>query len=257
MTTTMGIIILAAGKGKRMNNPDIPKVMALLNDKPLLGHVLENVKLLKPVITVVVVGHHKEKVIEYLNEFSTINDMSIETAVQQDQLGTGHAVQQTCEALKHFTGNLLILSGDVPLLAHSTLEKFLKSHDESRATVSVLTAHVPNAEGYGRIIRDDNNQFLNIVEHKDASDSERLINEINSGVYCVQSELLFASLENVQNTNAQGEYYLTDIVGILQQEGHNVSAMPCDDYREILGINTAEELQQASLILKELRGGIE
>ena len=255
MTSAMSIIILAAGKGKRMNNPDIPKVMALLNDTPLLGYVLQSVKKLKPESTVVVVGHHKDKVIDYLDDFSKNNELSIETAHQSEQLGTGHAVQQTFEALKHFTGNLLILSGDVPLLTHSTLEKFIESHEQSMAAISVLTAIVPSAAGYGRIVRDDNNQFLKIVEHKDASDTEKSINEINSGVYCVQSELLFASLENVKNANAQGEYYLTDIVGILQQEGHHVSAMPCDDFREILGINTAEELHHASLIMKELHEG--
>ncbi len=256
MTTAMSIIILAAGKGKRMNNPDIPKVMALLNEVPLLGHVLKSVKLLKPESTVVVVGHQKERVIDYLNEFSKSNDMRIETALQLDQLGTGHAVQQTFDNLKHFTGNLLILSGDVPLLTHSTLEKFIKSHEESKAAVSVLTAHVPNAQGYGRIIRDDNDLFLKIIEHKDATDSEKSINEINSGVYCVQSDLLFTSLQNVKNTNAQGEFYLTDIIGILQQKGKYVSAIPCDDFREIIGINTAEELYQASLIMNELYKGV-
>jgi UDP-N-acetylglucosamine diphosphorylase/glucosamine-1-phosphate N-acetyltransferase len=256
MTTAMSIVILAAGKGKRMNNPDIPKVMALLNDTPLLGHVLDCVRSLNPVRTVVVVGHHKEIVRAYLDDLAKRYDMVIETAVQDEQLGTGHAVQQTAEVLNNFTGDVIILSGDVPLLTHRTLEKFIASHQESHAAVSVLTARVPNADGYGRIVRDDKNQFLKIIEHKDASESERTINEINSGVYCIQSDILFSSLANINNANAQGEYYLTDIVGILQQQGYAVSAMECDDYREILGINTAEELYQASLIMKELHGGI-
>lgn len=246
MTQSLSIIILAAGKGKRMNNPDIPKVMALLAEKPLLGHVLDSIEPLEPSFTVVVLGHHKEKVYEYLTQFSEQKTLKISAVVQEEQLGTGHAVAQAESTLQKVGGDILILSGDVPLISTRTIEHFIHEHKKNNATISVLSAHIPQPAGYGRIIRDSEKQFQRIVEHKDATEEEKSIHEINSGIYCVKADFLFTSLHKVSNSNAQGEYYLTDIVGILQQEGHNVYAVACEDYREILGINTSDELAAAS-----------
>ena len=244
----ISVIILAAGKGKRMNNPDIPKVMALLADKPLIGHVIDSIEPLHPSHTVVIVGHHKEKVKEYITSLSQLSGMNLLTVVQEEQLGTGHAVAQAEHTLQGVGGDILILSGDVPLMSTQTIEYFINEHKNNNAIISVLSAHIPESTGYGRIVRNNENQFLKIVEHKDASDDEKTINEINSGIYCVKAEYLFSSLHKVSNFNAQGEYYLTDIVGILQQEGHKVQAVVCSDYREILGINTSEELAAASAL---------
>ena len=244
----LAVLILAAGKGKRMNNPDLPKVMANLKGVPLIGHVLKGLQKLLPNRVIVIVGHQKEKVVEYLNNTFS----SIDTVVQEEQHGTGHAVAQAKPVLLDFTGDVLILSGDVPLMRGKTLEAFIEEHQSSNATISVLTSLVPDATGYGRIVRDSLGRFVSIVEHKDADDSIRQINEINSGIYCVDSAKLFESLEKVNNNNVQGEYYLTDIVSLLYNSGDNVVATLCNDYREIMGINTSEELATAEALYSQI-----
>lgn len=244
----LAVLILAAGKGKRMNNPDLPKVMANLKGIPLIGHVLKGLQTLLPNHVLVIVGHQKEKVIEYLS--GTFG--SVDTVVQEEQLGTGHAVAQAKSNLSNFNGDVLILSGDVPLMRGKTLESFIEEHRSSEATISVLTALVPDATGYGRIVRDSLGRFVSIVEHKDADDSIRQIKEINSGIYCVDSAKLFESLEKVNNNNVQGEYYLTDIIALLYNSGERVVATSCNDYREIMGINTSEELTTAEALYSQI-----
>jgi UDP-N-acetylglucosamine diphosphorylase/glucosamine-1-phosphate N-acetyltransferase len=245
-TTPFSIIILAAGKGKRMNNPDIPKVLVELKGKPLISYVLEEAELLKPSLMVIIVGFHKDKVINYLNSTAFENIKFVE---QTEQLGTGHAVAQAERIFQDYNGNNLILCGDVPLLSHHTLEKFIEEHNRNEADLSVLTTIAPNPKGYGRIIRDINGNFNKIVEEKDASDEERKTAEINSGVYFIKSELLFNSLKEVSNKNAQGEYYLTDIVDILFKKKARVLAFNLASFSELQGINSQEDLKNVENML--------
>lgn len=245
------VIILAAGKGKRMNNPDTPKVMAELDGKPLIGHVLGQVRLLEPQQTIVVVGHHKEQVMEYVTkEFGS----AIEFAVQEQQLGTGHAVREAEPKLHSFTDDVLILSGDVPLLRASTMMNFVTEHRRYKPLVaaSVLTMDCEDPTGYGRIVRSDDGEFLRIVEEKDATPEEKAIKEVNSGIYIVSSHLLFATLQELSNDNVQGEYYLTDIIGILRgKRFFTCNAIPTGDSFELQGINTPAELERAEMLYRE------
>ncbi len=243
--TNLAILILAAGKGKRMGNPDLPKVMALLNNKQLLSYVLDQAAVLQATRTIVIVGHQRQLVQDFLSSHYP----DVEYAVQAEQLGTGHAVLQCAELLQDFHGEVLILSGDVPLLSAATLSDFISDHLASSSHVSVLSCIAPDPTGYGRIVRDAHGKFESIVEHRDATEAQREVAEINSGIYVVNSDLLFSSLNKVQNTNAQQEYYLTDVIGILHREGYKVSAFSSSDFQELMGINTSAELQEAERIL--------
>lgn len=237
------VIILAAGKGKRMNNPDLPKVLAEINGKPLISFVLNQVEKLNPQKKVLVVGHQKELVINYINdsEFG-----GVDFASQDEQLGTGHAVMQTYNLLKDFDGDVLILAGDVPLLKHESLKKFINIHNEVKSEISVLTTFAPNPSGYGRIVRDTDQNFMKIVEHKDADEQILNINEINSGIYMIKASLLYSSLEMITNNNAQKEYYLTDIIEILKNLGKSVYGINAAPFDELQGINTVDELNRAA-----------
>ncbi len=234
-------IILAAGMGKRMLNPSVAKVMSLLDGKPLIDHVLKTVKKIEGNKTIVVVGHQKQGVIDYVKSNF---DATIEFAEQNEQLGTGHAVMQTENLLKDFKGEVLILAGDVPLLSFDTIGNFIEMHHEKNSEISVLTTHAKNPFGYGRIIRDTNGDFIRIVEEKDANDEERKVNEINSGVFLVNKELLFNSLKEVSNQNAQGEYYLTDIIGILRKRYAKVFAFAGAEFEELQGVNSPDDLRK-------------
>ncbi len=247
----LSVIILAAGLGKRMNNPNIPKVMTSLNNKPLIYYVLNTANKLKPQKIVLVVGHHRELLIDYVNnEFKEDN---IKFAIQYEQLGTGHATQcaekEICFNASNINNNpnihnILILSGDVPLLSHKTLNNFLDTHISKNSDISVLTAIADDPSGYGRIIRNKNNDFIAIVEEKDADKNIKLITEINSGIYCVKANLLFNLLKNVNNKNNQNEYYLTDIIDIGIKQNLNIIAIKTANFKEIQGINTREQLQE-------------
>jgi UDP-N-acetylglucosamine diphosphorylase/glucosamine-1-phosphate N-acetyltransferase len=237
----LSVVILAAGKGKRMNNPELPKVLALLNQKPLLSYVLDLSIKFEPFKIIPIIGHQKEKVVKFLQDYYS-NQINIEYVIQEQQLGTGHAVNQTREALNFFDGNILILSGDVPLINATTIQKFWELHNSFSADLSVLSCFTVNPFGYGRIIRDANKNFQKIVEEKDASDLEKQINEINSGIYLVQSNLLFEALKNLNNNNAQQEYYLTDIIAIFKSWNKNVFAFPIAEFDELQGVNSQEDL---------------
>ncbi len=243
------IVILAAGKGKRMKNNDMPKVLAELAGKPLIGHVLEQVLKIGSGKIVIVVGHYKEMVIDYVNTYSQQN---IYYAIQQEQLGTGHAVKQTETYFENYGGDILILCGDVPLLQSNSIIDFLKEHTTKYADCTVLSTIMPNPSGYGRIIRNEKGQFLKIIEEKDASESEKLVNEINSGVYIVNSKLLFDSINELNNNNAQGEFYLTDIIQILVKKKHNVQAVVGPKFIELQGINSPEDLETAEKYYNKL-----
>jgi UDP-N-acetylglucosamine diphosphorylase/glucosamine-1-phosphate N-acetyltransferase len=242
MSNSLAVIILAAGKGTRMNNPDKAKVMFEISGKPMIDFVVRQAESLQPERIVVVVGYQKTSVIEYLSAHFPAR---IEFAHQDTQLGTGHAVRQTEELLGDFAGDILILSGDVPLLQASTLQSFARFHAAERAAVSVLSVIADNPSGYGRIVRDGDGAFERIVEHKDASERERDIAEINSGIYLARAALLFSALQKISNANAQGEYYLTDIIAILRASGERVVAWKSDASAEVLGVNTVEQLFEA------------
>lgn len=240
------VVILAAGKGKRMKNPNASKVMHLLNGKPLIEYVVNQALSLSPQKIVVIVGHCKDSVIDYISS----KFEKIQFAEQTEQLGTGHAVAQASSLLANFDGNILILSGDVPLLKSSTLYDFVTSHREGNYDLSVLSVETDAPFGYGRIVRDSFGKFQKIIEEKDASEQEKLINEINSGIYFLNAQLLFDVLKSIGNRNSQGEYYLTDIVEILNSKGNTINCFIGANANEIQGINSPDDLIKAELIIR-------
>ncbi len=249
-------IILAAGQGKRMKNPDLPKVLCNLNNKPLIEYVLSTAKSIGTKKIVVVVGHQKEKLIDFLK----VKFPEVETCEQAEQLGTGHAVAQAEEyfiynskLVPDYSNDILILAGDVPLISANTLLKFYKAHIDSDADVSVLSTLAPDPTGYGRIVRSADKSFQKIIEHKDASETEKKINEINSGIFLAKSRLLFAALKNVSNKNEQKEYYLTDIIEILKRNDAIVRAFPLADFDELQGVNCVEDLERAAASLNKIQ----
>ena len=238
------IIILAAGLGKRMNNPNEAKVLAKLNGLPLIHYVFQTAISLNPDKICIVVGHQKEMLISYIEEhiLNLFPFQNIEYVVQTEQLGTGHAVKCCENNFKEYTGKILILSGDVPLLTRETLSNFIENSKETDLSVMTSIASAPS--GYGRILRDNDGNIIAIKEEKDTSDWERLINEINAGIYIVGSNLLFSLLEKVENKNNVGEYYLTDIISIGLTEKKRVVANTIVNLSEVEGINTMEQLQK-------------
>jgi UDP-N-acetylglucosamine diphosphorylase/glucosamine-1-phosphate N-acetyltransferase len=231
-------LILAAGKGIRMKS-DLAKVLHVLNGKPLLHYSLIVAKEAGAEKIVAVVGHQAEIVRE---KFANSGCIFVE---QNPQLGTGHAVLQAKDVLADYKGLTVILCGDVPLLKAATIKSLIDNHLAAKAEVSVLTTIPPPPHTYGRIIKDNEGNVLKIVEHKDATDDEKKIGEINTGIYCVDTKFLFSALEKVNNNNQQNEYYLTDIVEIACREGMKVKSFIASDYIEVMGINTVEELSRA------------
>lgn len=236
-------IILAAGQGTRMKSK-LYKVLHPVCGKPMVQHVVEQVSQLGLQETVTIVGHGAELVKEQLGEQSKF-------ALQAQQLGTAHAVSQAAALLEQETGTTLVICGDTPLITAETMEALLQHHEEMGAKATVLTAHIEDPTGYGRIVRNDKGYVEKIVEHKDASDAERKIREINTGTYCFNNQALFESLKKVSNENVQGEYYLPDVIEILKKEGSIVSAYQTDRFEETLGVNDRIALSQAEDIMKK------
>jgi len=230
------IVVLAAGKGSRMHSQH-PKVLHEIGGRPLLAHVVEMASTLKPQRIHVVVGHGKEEVQAKFDD-----DDRLSWVVQEQQLGTGHAVAQALPKIDE-QADVLMLTADVPLLKSSTLEAMVEAMVSSPLTL--LTAKVPDPSGLGRIIRDDSNAAVGIVEHKDASSEQRKIDEINSGIICARASDLASWLAQIGNQNAQGEYYLTDIVDLAAKEGSPIAAIQADDPQEVMGINDRVQLAQA------------
>ena len=235
-------IILAAGKGTRMKS-NLPKVLHKINNKELVKYVIEQAQGVDSKEICLVVGYKHELVRE------AIGDSDVVYVEQKEQLGTGHAVIQAESVLKNKVGNVLILCGDVPLLKVKTLQKLKENHDTSGAVATILTANFENPFGYGRVIKDSNNSVLKIVEQKDASEDEKKITEVNSGVYIIDAKELFSALDNINSNNAQNEYYLTDVIGIFTGQNKLVSTYTITNNDEILGINTLDQLAQATKIL--------
>lgn len=235
-------VILAAGKGTRMKSK-LPKVLHKVGGKPMLEHVLDAADEAGAERNIVVTGFGGDMVRK------TIGSRA-EFVEQTEQLGTGHAVQQAEPLLNEETGTVMVLCGDTPLLTGALLKKFVEAHKETGASATVLTAIMPDATGYGRIVRTPAGTVERIVEHKDATDEERKIHEVNSGIYCFEAADLFQALSQVTNDNAQGEYYLPDVLGILRDEGRKIWAVAADDYEETLGVNSRVQLAQAEKILR-------
>ncbi|KAF0134815.1 MAG: glmU protein [Candidatus Saganbacteria bacterium] len=230
-------VVLAAGKGVRMKS-ELPKVFNPILGKPMLEYVVNTLKELKVDQIFVVVGHKKEMIIEYFK------NQEIVFVEQKEQLGTGHAVMQVEPYLKNYDGKVLVLAGDVPMLRAKTLSDLYDFHVEKHSSATVLTAELPDALNYGRIIRNQDGLILKIVEKKDASSGELLVREINTGTFCFEAKQMFYALSQVKAENAQKEYYLTDTIEILKERGYPVFAYQAKDYKETLGINTPEELKE-------------
>jgi bifunctional UDP-N-acetylglucosamine pyrophosphorylase/glucosamine-1-phosphate N-acetyltransferase len=237
------IVILAAGKGTRMKS-GLPKVLHRAAGLPLIDHVLRTAHSLQPSSTVVIVGHQAELLKDALGKRPGLS-----LATQEPQLGTGHALLQAEPALRGARGTVVLLSGDVPLLRAETLERLRDVHQRSSAAATVLTAMVDEPHGYGRIVR-DGGDIAAIVEHKDASDAQRAIREINSGIYAFDLAPLFDALREIGSSNAQGEYYLPDLVTIYRARGLKVETVVLEDAREILGVNSRQELAEVAGVLK-------
>ncbi|MEZ3179903.1 bifunctional UDP-N-acetylglucosamine diphosphorylase/glucosamine-1-phosphate N-acetyltransferase GlmU [Streptomyces pimonensis] len=241
------VVVLAAGEGTRMKSAT-PKVLHDICGRSLVGHVLAAAGELEPEHLVVVVGHAREKVTAHLAGIAP----DVRTAVQAQQNGTGHAVRTGLEELGgSVDGTVVVVCGDTPLLTGGTLRRLSAAHASDGNAVTVLTAEVPDATGYGRIVRDDSGAVTAIVEHKDASEEQRAIREINSGVFAFDGALLADALKRVRTDNSQGEEYLTDVLGILRGAGHRVGASMARDHREIAGINNRVQLSEARRILND------
>jgi UDP-N-acetylglucosamine diphosphorylase/glucosamine-1-phosphate N-acetyltransferase len=233
-------IVLAAGKGTRMKS-DKCKVMHEVLHKPMIGHIVESLRKANVDRIVVVVGHGAESVKEYLKD-------SVEYALQEPQLGTGHAAMQA-EMLKEEKGDTIILCGDGPCIQSETILKVFEANKDHAC--SVVTAVLEDGARYGRIVRNEKNLVEKIVEAKDCSSEELEIKEINTGIFCFKNELLFEGLKEIKNNNAQNEYYLTDLVEIFNKKGLSVNAMVVDDVDETMGVNDRVDLAKAQKWLKQ------
>lgn len=235
----LNTIILAAGMGKRLKT-NTCKVIVPLIHKPLIIHLLDNLSAtLSPKDTVVIIGHQGEDVKAVVSGHSK----DIQFAWQREQKGTGHAVMQAKPHIRNWGQPTLILAGDVPLVNESMIAPFLEHHRRHKADITVLTTTLPDPTGYGRIIRDSSrNNLEKIVEHKDASAAEKQINEINSGIYLVESKLLFELLDEIQPNNTQNEYYLTDIITIGTKRKLNIQAYLFEEADLLRGVNSREDL---------------
>ena len=239
-------LILAAGKGTRMKS-DLAKVLHVLVGKPLLHYSIEAARRAGAEKIVVVIGHQAQKIRE---KFHNSGCIFVE---QKPQLGTGHAVLQAKDVLAAYQGLTVILCGDVPLLKPRTIKSLVEGHVTAGAAVTVLTTIPAEPQGYGRIVKCTDGSILKIVEERDATDAEKKISEINTGIYCVNTPFLFSALTKIDNDNSQKEYYLTDIVEIACREGKIARSHIVLDYIEVMGINTPEELFRAGQYLQNNR----
>ncbi|HWQ74104.1 MAG TPA: bifunctional UDP-N-acetylglucosamine diphosphorylase/glucosamine-1-phosphate N-acetyltransferase GlmU [Syntrophomonas sp.] len=236
-------VVLAAGKGVRMRS-HIPKVAHRVGGAPMVKHVVTAISQAGIDKITLVVGQQQELIKEIFA------DREIHYAVQAEQLGTGHALLQAYEQVQH-DDTVLVVAGDTPLLQAETLRKLMDFHLQHQASATVLSTSIDDPYGYGRIVRGENGSFLRIVEEKDANAKEKMISEINSGMYCLQVEEAFAALGQLGSGNAQGEYYLTDILEILKNNGHKVEVFHTEARDDIYGINNREQLMWAEQILRQ------
>ncbi|GEN34571.1 bifunctional UDP-N-acetylglucosamine diphosphorylase/glucosamine-1-phosphate N-acetyltransferase GlmU [Aneurinibacillus danicus] len=234
-------VVLAAGQGTRMKSK-LYKVLHPVCGKPMVQHVVDSLKELQMDGIVVVVGHGADKVKEQLGS-------GVEYAMQEEQLGTAHAVMQVAPILKGKKGTTLVLSGDEPLISSETLKALMAHHEANQAAATILTRIMDNPTGYGRIIRGEDGGVERIVEQKDATEEEQRVQEINTGTYCFDNEKLFAALEKVDNNNAQGEYYLPDVIEIFKSQGERIEASITEEIT--IGVNDRVALAKAEAMMRE------
>lgn len=238
-------VIMAAGKGTRMKS-ETPKVLHKIFEKPLLGYILDNVKNLTNE-NFVIVGHHADEVENFVKN----NYKNSKCVLQSPQLGTGHAVSMVCPYLETFEGQVFILNGDIPLITENTLKKFIEFHIANNSDLTVMSTIFENPANYGRIIRDKDGNFKAIVEEKDTTDDEKKVKEVNAGIYLVNWSKIKSAFSHLKSNNAQGEYYLTDIVEWSKQQNLNVYAYILENSDEIFGINSRKHLAEATKIMNK------
>jgi UDP-N-acetylglucosamine diphosphorylase/glucosamine-1-phosphate N-acetyltransferase len=230
-------VVLAAGKGKRMKS-DLPKVLQTMFGRPMIEYVLDTLISLDIKKICVVIGYQAESVKETLENYHD----RIEFVLQEKQLGTGHAVLMAEDTLKGFSGEILVLAGDVPFLSSETITRLIEVHRHEKAAATVLSSIPTDPENYGRIVRVSGTDTVDyIVEHKDADDKEKKSGEINTGTFCFDSRYFFDSLREIRDNNSQKEYYLTDIMQILRRKGLKAAVYLTDNSDEALGVNSAEQ----------------
>ena len=239
MNKNLAVIILAAGKGSRMDS-ELPKVLHLVNNEPMILKVLKSAYKINANLIITIVGYKSNLIKNVLKKENT------EFILQAEQKGTAHAILQCKDRLKEFIGNILILSGDVPFISSKMLNLTINTHIESKSKATVLTCDIDNPYGYGRIIRNEKENLKKIIEHKDASEDELEITEINTGIYIFDSISLFKILPMINNDNSQKEYYLTDVLNILLDNNQQVSIEKTKNINEIIGINTFKQLKEAN-----------
>lgn len=239
-------IILAGGEGKRMKS-NKPKTLSEVLGKPMLWWVMSALKKAGIDDICVVKGFRKECIEEYL---STL-DFEVESVFQAERLGTGHAVMMAKDFLKAHDGNVVILNGDAPFMTAETIEKSLEQHISSGAAATVISARVDDPAGYGRIVRDDSGSLKAIVEHKDADEATRAIDEVNSGGYWFDCQLLLSVLDRIRSDNAAGEYYLPDAIALLLSDGKTVGAYTAECSDAVLGANDPAQLEELNRIARE------
>lgn len=248
------VIVLAAGQGTRMKSK-LYKVLHPVCGKPMVRHVIDELKQIGADQIITVVGHGADEVKNELKDDS-------EFVLQEQQLGTAHAVMQARDLLQDKEGLTLVVCGDTPLLKADTIKAMIDYHINNHSKATILTAVAEDPTGYGRVIRNEQGYVEKIVEHKDASDEEKAVKEINAGTYCFDNASLFHALQKVTNNNAQNEYYLPDVIGILKDAGQTVTAFTTNDFTEIFGINDRVALAQAGKIMqqrineKHMRNGV-
>jgi len=238
MSTKRAAIILAAGKGKRMQS-DLAKVLHQVHGIPIIQILVDRLSIFGFEKIVVVIGHQGEDVKMALANYN------VEFVWQREQLGTGHAVMMAEPALRTFQGTTLVALGDVPFLSHKILQKLFIAHEKSQSAATCLSAEFDDPTGYGRIVRKEKTDILmKIVEHKDAALAEMGIREINSGTFCFSNQILFKFLKKIGTDNAQGEYYLTDVIKLMYDNNLRVSVVKADNPDEVCGINSIEQLRE-------------
>lgn len=235
-------VILGAGKGTRMKSK-LYKVLHPVCGKPMIQHVVDQISGLDFNKVITILGYGGEAVEKQLGD-------QVSYAVQEEQLGTAHAVQQAGTFLEGKEGTTVVLCGDTPLITSETVQALLSSHEEEKAAVSVLTAIMEDPSGYGRIIRDSAGHVSRIVEHKDATEEQKQIKEISTGIFCFDNEKLFKALKLVKNDNVQGEYYLPDVLSILKDENETVTGYVTSSYEETMGVNDRLALSEAEKVMK-------
>ncbi len=241
----MRAIVLAAGKGTRLNSEAVnrPKVLTKIFNKSLIDYVLEHIDFIPEKDTFIVVGYKREMVMDSLKG-------DYRFVVQEEQLGTGHAVMVAEPYFEDYDGDVLVLYGDMPLIEKATYQNMVAVHKNSGAACTVLTAFVDNPPDYGRIIRDSEGNLVNIIETKDCDEKQIKIKEVNVGVYVFNSRVLFKALKGLDNNNKQNEYYLTDVPKMLINQGLNVQTHTIEDVSQIYGVNTPEDLKLCQEIIK-------